>query len=211
MDYVDVLRDAGVIPVITINDASKAPYVAEALANGGINCAEITFRTAAAAEAIDLISKTIKDFYVAAGTVLTKTQLEDAVRYGAKLIVAPGYNKELLDYSKELRVPFIPGVATPSEIDAALYNGFDILKLFPAEAMGGVKYLKAVSAPYHMVKFMPTGGISPDNLKDYLSLKQVVCCGGSWIAPAKLIDACDYGSITRLAIEASQIVKEAKQ
>lgn len=211
MDYVDVLRDAGVIPVITINDASKAPYVAEALANGGINCAEITFRTAAAAEAIDLISKTIKDFYVAAGTVLTKTQLEDAVRYGAKLIVAPGYNKELLDYSKELRVPFIPGVATPSEIDAALYNGFDILKFFPAEAMGGVKYLKAVSAPYHMVKFMPTGGISPDNLKDYLSLKQVVCCGGSWIAPAKLIDACDYGSITRLAKEASQIVKEARQ
>ncbi len=209
MEYFDLLKNAGVIPVITINDANKAPFLAEALLKGGINCAEITFRTAEAGEAIKLITKSFKDFFVAAGTVLTKDQADRAKDAGAKLFVAPGYNPELLDYCEKIGIPFIPGVATPSEIGVALYKGFGFLKLFPAEALGGVKYLKAVSAPYNTVKFMPTGGISLENLKDYLSLKQVVCCGGSWIAPAKLIDAGDFKKITENAAEAMAAVKEA--
>ena len=209
MDCLESLKNAGVIPVITINDAKKAPYVAEALMKGGINCAEITFRTSEAGEAIRLITKTYKDFFVAAGTVLTKDQADAAKAYGAKLFVAPGYNQELLDYCAKIGVPFIPGVATPAEIGVALYKGFSVLKLFPAEGLGGVKYLKAVSAPYNTVMFMPTGGISLENLKDYLSMKQVLCCGGSWIAPAKLIDAEDYETITKNAFEAMAVVKEA--
>ncbi|MCR5694985.1 MAG: bifunctional 4-hydroxy-2-oxoglutarate aldolase/2-dehydro-3-deoxy-phosphogluconate aldolase [Clostridia bacterium] len=208
---VEKMRKIGVIPVVTINDPQKAPYLAEALAEGGIDCAEITFRTSGASDAIKLISKANKDFFVAAGTVLTVKQADEAVQAGAKLVVAPGFNPGIVSHCKDdLGVPVIPGVATPSEIDSAYSMGLDFVKFFPAEAMGGVKYLKAVSAPYHMMKYMPTGGISPENLKDYLGMKQVVCCGGSWIASAKLIDEGDFAGITKRAKEAMMIVNEVR-
>ena len=210
-ELISYLEKTGLIPVVTINDPAKAPYLAEALQNGGINCAEITFRTDAAYEAIKHITRTGSDFFAAAGTVLTTEQADKAADAGAKLMVAPGFNRYVFTYSRDtLGVPFIPGVATPSEIDLVYSLDQKIVKFFPAEAMGGIKYIKAVSAPYNMMKFMPTGGISPENLGDYLKLKQVVCCGGSWIAPKDLIEAKDFGEITKRAAEAVRIVKEVR-
>ncbi len=211
MNYTDFLKEQGIVPVITINDSNKAPYVAEALAEGGITCAEITFRTAAAAEAIKLVSKTHSDFFLAAGTVLTVEQAALAAESGAKLLVAPGCDPEIDDWCVKNNMPYVPGAATPTEIGTLLSRGHELIKLFPAEALGGIKYLKAVSAPFNMIKFMPTGGVSTGNLKDYLALKQVLCCGGSWIAPAKLIDEGNFAEIRRLSAEARSIVKEVQR
>ncbi len=204
-----VLREFGVLPVVKIENADDAQSLAEALIRGGLPCAEITFRTDAAEEAIRKIKEKYPDFFVAAGTVLTVENVKKAVQAGASLIVAPAFNPEIVNYCLENNIPVIPGVATPSEIDAAYTAGLETVKFFPAEAMGGLKYLKAVAAPYFMMKFMPTGGINVNNLKDYLGFGKVVCCGGSWIAPSGMIASHDFESITKLAAEAVAAVKEA--
>ena len=201
----------GVIPVIKIDDAKDAVPLANALKNGGICAAEITFRTAAAANAIKEIATDFPDFLIAAGTVLTPKQADQAIEAGATLIVTPGFNPVVVNHCLEKSYPIIPGVCTPGEIENAMSFGLRYLKFFPAEAMGGVKTIKAVSAPYSMIRFMPTGGINKNNLADYLSCKSVFACGGSFMVPSDLISAGKFDEIEKLTLEAAELVKEIRK
>lgn len=170
--------------------------------------AEETFRTDAAEEAIRRIKVEVPDVCVCAGTVLNVKTAERAVKAGASAIISPGTNPEVVHWCIAHRVPVIPGCATPTEVEACMRMGLDFVKLFPAEVVGGVKMLKALSGPYGNMKFMPTGGISAQNAAEYLALPNVLCCGGSWMVPGKLLDAGDFDAIEALAREAAQIVKK---
>jgi len=192
----DEISKIGIVPVIVIENADDAAPLAKALWDGGLPCAEVTFRTAAAAQAIKNITEANPRMLVGAGTVLTVAQVDQAVEAGAKFIVAPGLNPTVVSYCVEKGIPVIPGCSTPSEIEQAMSLGLSVVKFFPAEACGGVKMLKAMSAPYGKVKFMPTGGINADNLSSYLDLPQVVACGGSWMVDKKLIAAGAFDEIT---------------
>ncbi len=185
----DRIRSLRLVPVIVIDDADDAVSLARALAAGGLPCAEVTFRTAQAGQALERISAECPEVLVGAGTVLTPAQAASARKAGAKFIVAPGFGPAVVDYCLEHDIPVFPGVATPTEIEAALTKGLSVMKFFPAEPLGGVNYLKAMSAPYGKIEFMPTGGISPANVGSYLALKNVVACGGSWMAPQDWIAA----------------------
>lgn len=202
------LHSIGVIPVIKINDAEKAAPLARALRDGGLPAAEVTFRTAAAAEAIRRIKAELPEVCVCAGTVLTVETAKEAVAAGAEAIISPGTNPEVVRWCMENRVPVIPGCATPTEVEACMRMGLDFVKLFPAEVVGGVKMLKALSGPYGGMAFMPTGGISPENAGQYLALKNVVCCGGSWMVPEKLLDSDDFAAIEELARKAAALVRK---
>ena len=205
------IQALGVVPVVAIENATDAPQLGRALVAGGLSCAEITFRTTAAPEAIRLMAAECPDVLVGAGTVLTVAQAETAVAYGAKFIVTPGFDDAVVDWCIANQVPVTPGVMTPTEINLALNKGLNVLKFFPAEAAGGVKTLTAVGGPYGDVKFIPTGGISPNNLRDYLSLPSVLACGGSWLVKKPLISGGEFETITRLAQEAVAIVKEVRE
>ena len=196
------LRAMGVVPVITIRDARAAVDLGAALVRGGLPIAEITFRTDAAAEAIRVLRDRFPDFLVGAGTVLDLPTLDRAVGAGASFVVAPGFNPAVVDRCLELGVPVIPGVSSPTDIEAALGRGLDLLKFFPAEAAGGVDFLKAVSGPYRGVSFMPTGGITRDNLPRYLSQPFVAACGGSWIANENTIADGRFDEIAVIAAQA---------
>ena len=193
------------VPVIVINDVSKAVPLAKALYDGGLPCAEITFRTTQAADAIRAIADELPDMLLGAGTVLTTAQVDKAVASGAKYIVAPGLNPEVVKYCQSLNVPMLPGVVTPSEVEQGLALGLGALKFFPAEAAGGVNMLKSLAGPYGGVKFMPTGGITQNNLKDYLAIKNVFACGGSWMVKDELIVSGNFAQITELTREAVNI------
>jgi len=193
------------VPVIVIKDASKAVSLAKALYDGGLPCAEVTLRTPQAADAIRAIADAMPDMLLGAGTVLTPAQVDKALDAGAKYIVAPGLNPDVVRYCQSKNVPVLPGVCTPSEVEQGLALGLSALKFFPAEAAGGVNMLKSLSGPYGDVKFMPTGGITQNNLKDYLSVKSVFACGGSWMVKDDLIDANDFATITKLTKEAVNI------
>lgn len=208
MDVISKLKEFKVIPVVTIKSVDKAVPLAKALVDGGLPCAEVTFRTEGADKCIASIAKEYPDMFIGAGTVLTVEQADRAIESGAKFIVAPGFNKEVVEHCFNKGVPMIPGVCTPTEIEAALSIGLNCLKFFPAEAAGGVKMIKSLSAPYSMVSFMPTGGVSPDNIASYLACKSVICCGGSWMTPNDMIDAGDFDGITKLVAEAVALVKE---
>ncbi len=208
MDVIAKLKEFKVIPVVTIKSLDKAVPLAKALIDGGLPCAEVTFRTEGADKCIAAIAKEYPDMFIGAGTVLTVEQADRAIESGAKFIVAPGFNREVVEHCFKKGVPMIPGVCTPTEIEAALSIGLNCLKFFPAEAAGGVKMIKALSAPYGMVSFMPTGGVSPDNIASYLACKSVICCGGSWMTPNDKIDAGDFDGITKLVAEAVALVKE---
>lgn len=188
-----------VIPVIVIDDANDAEPLAEALIQGGLNIIEVTFRTAAAADAIERIAKAFPEMIVGAGTVVTPEQAKRAIDAGSKFGLAPGTDPETIAYFKEQGVPFIPGVMTPSDIQAAVKAGCQHLKFFPAGAAGGPKLLKAMSAPYANlgVKFCPTGGVSLENMLDYLAMPEVFAIGGSWLASKAQIAAKDWGVITQ--------------
>jgi 2-dehydro-3-deoxyphosphogluconate aldolase/(4S)-4-hydroxy-2-oxoglutarate aldolase len=201
---VDRLRALRVVPVIVIDSPRDALPLAAALADGGLPCAEITFRTPAAVEALALIARDRPDFLVGAGTVLTPQQADLAKRSGAAFAVAPGTNPRVVAHCADIGLPFYPGVATPSDLEAALELGARTVKLFPAEPLGGVKYLKALAAPYGEVSFMPTGGITRDTLADYLGISRVVACGGSWMAPVDWIAA---GSFERIRDETRRVVE----
>ncbi len=201
---------AGVVPVVKIDDSKDAVALAAALRYGGLNCAEITFRTSAAEESIKLISEKFPDMLIAAGTVLTPEQADKAMNAGAKFIVSPGLNPEVVEHCKKKGYPIIPGVCTPTEIEKALSLGLTYLKFFPAEAAGGVKMIKSLAAPYTMVKFMPTGGINTSNLKDYLACKAIFACGGSWMVPSDKIASGDFDEIENLTKEAVKLLKEIK-
>ena len=178
------LRRLRVVPVLVIDEPDAAEPLAAALMEGGLPCAEVTLRTPAALEALRRMAQAQPDLLVGAGTVLTARQAADARAAGAKFIVAPGLNERVVDYCLDQSVPIYPGVCTPTEIECALQLGLRTLKFFPAEAMGGLKFLKAIAAPYGQVEFMPTGGIDRAKLADYLAFDRVVACGGSWMAPA---------------------------
>ena len=181
------MRALHVVPVIIIDDPTKALALAGALAEGGLPCAEITFRTAGAVGALTLIAKARPDFLIGAGTVLTTTQADVALGAGAHFAVAPGMNPRVVEHCLKIGLPMFPGVCTPSEVEAALQLGMNTVKFFPAEPAGGIRYLKAIAAPYTDLQFIPTGGITRDSLGDYLSFRRVVACGGSWMAPAEWI------------------------
>lgn len=206
----EALSRIGVVPVITIDRPQDAVPLARALLNGGIGCAEITFRTASAEEAIQRISGECHEMLVGAGTVLTVQQAEQAIRAGAQYIVAPGFDAAVVDWCQEHGVPVLPGVATPTEINMALARGVKLLKFFPSEEIGGVRMLKALHAPYQEVQFIPTGGIKAHNLAEYLALPNVVACGGSWMATGSMISEGKFDEIARLSREARAIVHRAR-
>ncbi len=207
MDVVETLKKVGVIPVIVIEDASKAVPLAKALVDGGLNVLEVTFRTAAAAESIAAIRREVPEAIVGAGTVITPEMAKAAKDAGAVFGVAPGFDPAVMAAAKEIGLPFIPGIATASELSQALTAGAPMVKFFPAEAAGGVKMIKNLLGAFRFtgVKFMPTGGINLSNIKDYFAVPEVVACGGTWIVPKDAVASGDWATITRLAKEASAI------
>jgi 2-dehydro-3-deoxyphosphogluconate aldolase / (4S)-4-hydroxy-2-oxoglutarate aldolase len=201
---VDRLRALRVVPVIVIDSPRDAIPLAAALAEGGLPCAEVTFRTPAAVEALALIARERPDFLIGAGTVLTPRQADRARESGAHFAVAPGTNRRVIEHCRSIGLPFYPGIATPSDLEAALELDVRTVKLFPAEPLGGVKYLTAIAAPYGDVEFMPTGGVSRDTLAGYLAVPRVVACGGSWMAPSDWIAA---GAFDRIRHETRRVVE----
>ncbi len=195
-------HDIGLVPVVKIDDAEKAVPLAKALIDGGIPCAEITFRTDAAEEAIKRVSKAYPEMLVGAGTVINPQLAEKAVAAGAKFIVSAGLNAETVKWCLSHNIPVVPGVCTPSEIELGLSLGLDVLKFFPAEASGGVAMLKDFSGPFSQVRFMTTGGININNLPDYAKASNVLAIGGSWMVKADLINGEKWDEITRLCKEA---------
>ena len=204
------LEEYGVVPVVVLKDTKDAIPLADALMEGGLSCAEVTFRTDAAEESIRLMSEKYPEMLVGAGTVLTIEQVDRAVNAGAKFIVSPGFDAEIVDYCLAKNIPVFPGCITPSEVAQAVKRGLKVIKFFPAEQAGGVAMIKAMGAPYGMVKFMPTGGISAKNLADYLSCSNIVCCGGSWMVKGDLIADGKFDEITALTKEAVELVKSIR-
>ncbi len=200
------IGDYGVVPVIAIHDAANAELLGEALCAGGLPCAEVTFRTAAAEESIRRLARAFPRMLVGAGTVLTVEQAAQAAAAGARFIVSPGLNPVVVKYCLERGLPVIPGVSSPTEIETALGLGLTVVKFFPAESLGGVAALKAMSAPYGMLSFIPTGGISAENIGSYLAFPKVLACGGSWMVKPELIDTRNFVEITRLTREAVRAV-----
>ena len=199
---VPIMAGQPVIPVIVIDDAGRAVSLARALAAGGLPAIEITLRTDAALDAIAAIAAAVPEAVVGAGTALGPAQYEAAARAGARFVVSPGFTPDLAE-AAEGGVPLLPGCATPSEIMAALEEGYTHLKFFPAEQAGGHSYLKALASPFAAVRFCPTGGVSAGNAGDYLALPNVLCVGGSWVAPKEAVDAGDWDRITALARQAA--------
>jgi 2-dehydro-3-deoxyphosphogluconate aldolase / (4S)-4-hydroxy-2-oxoglutarate aldolase len=204
---IEVCRQHRLVPVIAINDADAAPELAAALASGGLPLIEITLRTAAAPAAMSKIAGANTKVTIIAGTVTTPDQVKLAVDSGAEMIISPGLNTRVVEHCLKHDIPVLPGVCTPTEIETARNYGLKYLKFFPAEAYGGVKTLRALADVYGAFGFMPTGGVNAQNLGEYLKLPIVVACGGSWMAPADLINQRRFGEITQLVAQAVSAVK----
>lgn len=200
-----------VVPVVVLDDADDAAPLAEALIKGGLPCAEVTFRTEAAEESIRIMNKKYPDMLVGAGTVLTTEQVDRAVAAGAKFIVSPGFDPEIVDYCMEKNIPVFPGCVSPSEVAQAVKCGLKVVKFFPAEQAGGLAMLKAMAAPYTMLKFMPTGGINTKNLKEYLGFSKILCCGGSWMVKGDMIKNKEFDKITEMTREATELAAAARR
>ena len=200
----------GIIPVVVLDDAKDAAPLAKVLCENGLPCAEVTFRTAAAEEAIKIMSREFPDMLVGAGTVLTTEQADKAINAGAKFIVAPGLNPKIVQHCLDQSVPVTPGTQTPSEMEKALELGLKVVKFFPAEPAGGLNMIKAVAAAYVDLKFMPTGGINAKNVRDYLAYNKIIACGGSWMVKKDLIAAGEWDKIGAMVREAADIVKEIR-
>ena len=207
MRAIDVMKISPIVPVIALERADDALALAEALLEGGIAIMEITLRTEAGLKAIEAVSKSLPQMHVGAGTVLNTLDFKSAVDHGAQFVFSPGISKELMLTSQELEIALIPGVATASEVMLAQNNGFDCCKLFPATVAGGTQALKAFSGPFASMRFCPTGGVSLNNLNDFLSLENVLCVGGSWIVPKEAIAEKNFQKITTLCKEAMQAVR----
>ena len=192
------IEKIGIVPVVVLNDAKDAEPLAKALCNGGLPCAEVTFRTAAAEESIRIMSEKYPEMLVGAGTVLTTEQVDRAVAAGAKFIVSPGLNPKVVQYCLDKNIPVTPGTQTPSEMEQALEMGLDVVKFFPAEPAGGLKMIKAVAAPYTTLKFMPTGGINLENVEEYLKYDRILACGGSWMVKGDLVSAGKFDEIEKM-------------
>ena len=200
----------GVVPVVVLEDAKDAAPLAKALVEGGLPCAEVTFRTDAAEESIKIMTSEYQDMFVGAGTVLTIEQVDRAVAAGAKFIVSPGFDPEIVDYCLSKEIPVFPGCITPSEVAQAVKRGLKVVKFFPAEQFGGVATIKAMAAPYVGLKFMPTGGVSAKNLESYLSCDKIVACGGSWMVKGDLVKAGKFDEIKAMTEEAVKLVAEIR-
>ena len=196
------LGEARILPVVELDTSEAALPLAKALMAGGLPVAEITFRSEAAADSIGILRERIPEMLVGAGTVLNIEQVELAHRAGSRFVVTPGFNPAVVEACLETGLPVLPGINNPTGVERALGFGLDAVKFFPAEASGGVPFLKALSGPYPFVRFVPTGGIGPDNLGNYLALPNVLACGGSWIVSPALVRASRFDEVARLAGEA---------
>ena len=207
----EILKKIGelrLVPVVKIEDSRNALPLGQALRDGNLPIAEITYRTDAAEEAIRILTAELPEILVGAGTVLTMDQVKSAVGAGARFVVAPGFNPKVVDYCLEHNITIIPGVNNPSQIERALESRIEVVKFFPAEASGGIPFLKAVAAPYSGIQFLPTGGINLQNMMSYLSFSRVIACGGSWMVKSDLISAGKFQDIKRLSREAVDTIKE---
>lgn len=209
-DFQEKIEKIGVIPVIVIDEAKNAEPLAEALVAGGLPCAEITFRTQAAEESIRIMTQKYPEMIVGAGTVLNVEQVERAMNAGARFIVCPGFDSKVVDYCLERKIPVLPGCVTPSEIMQAIACGLKMVKFFPAVQFGGVAMIKALAAPYNEMKFVPTGGVNKENLKEFLSYKAVAACGGSWMVKREWIQNGEFDRIRSLVIEAAKLKGEIR-
>ncbi len=205
------IEKLGIVPVVVLNNAKDALPLAKALTEGGLPCAEITFRTEAAEESIRQMATEYPEMLVGAGTVLTIEQVDRAVSAGAKFIVSPGFDPEIVDYCLSKEIPVFPGCITPSEVAQAVKRGLKVVKFFPAEQFGGAAAIKALAAPYTMMRFMPTGGVSAKNLKDYLSCDKIIACGGSWMVKGDLIEAGEFDKICQMTKEAVALADEIRK
>ena len=204
------IESFGVVPVVVLNDAKDAAPLAKALCEGGLPCAEVTFRTEAAEESIRIMATEFPEMVIGAGTVLTIDQVDRAVGAGAKFIVSPGFDPEIVDYCISKNIPVLPGCITPSEVTQAVKRGLEVVKFFPAEQFGGVATIKALAAPFTSVRFMPTGGISAKNLADYLGFKKIIACGGSWMVKGDMVAAGEFDKIKEMTAEAVALVKDIR-
>ena len=209
MDIAEKFQKIGVVPVVVLEDVKDAVPLAKALVEGGLPCAEVTFRTEAAEESIRLMAEQFPDMLVGAGTVLTKEQVDAAA--GAKFIVSPGFDPEIVDYCLKKEIPVYPGCVSPSEVAQAVKRGLKVVKFFPAEPAGGLPMIKAMAAPYVGLKFMPTGGINAKNLEEYLSCDKIICSGGSWMVKGDLVKAGEFDKIKELTAEARKLVDSIRK
>lgn len=198
------IQKIGIVPVVVLDDAKDAAPLAKALCEGGLPCAEVTFRTAAAEESIRIMAKEFPEMLVGAGTVLTTEQVDRAVNAGAKFIVSPGLNPTVVKYCVDKGIPVTPGTSNPSDVEAAISLGLDVVKFFPAEQAGGLNMIKAMAAPYTQMMFMPTGGINAKNINSYLAFDKILACGGSWMVKKELVAAGEFDKIRDLTKEAVQ-------
>lgn len=209
-EWIDRLRALRVMPVIQIENAADAVPLAKVLVENGLPAAEITFRTAAAAESIRLIRAAYPQIVLCAGTVLTTEQVDAAIAAGADFVISPGFNPTTVKYCLANNIKMIPGVNNPSLVEQALELGVSALKFFPAEASGGINMLKSLVGPYSQIQLMPTGGVTPLNLRDYLAIPQVIACGGTWIAPTSAITQHDWDLIAANVREVCAMITQAK-
>ncbi|MDU1414143.1 MAG: bifunctional 4-hydroxy-2-oxoglutarate aldolase/2-dehydro-3-deoxy-phosphogluconate aldolase [Clostridium sp.] len=203
-EVLEKVQKLGIVPVVVLNDAKDAKPLAKALCEGGLPCAEVTFRTDAAEESIRIMATEYPEMLVGAGTVLTIDQVDRAVAAGAKFIVSPGLNPKIVKYCVEKGIPITPGTSNPSDVEMAIELGLEVVKFFPAEAAGGIKMIKSMAAPYVNMKFMPTGGISAKNINEYLAFDKIIACGGSWMVKNDLVEAGEFDKIKEMTREAVQ-------
>ncbi|HIT90455.1 MAG TPA: bifunctional 4-hydroxy-2-oxoglutarate aldolase/2-dehydro-3-deoxy-phosphogluconate aldolase [Candidatus Merdenecus merdavium] len=209
-EVLERIQKMGIVPVVVLDDVKDAEPLAAALCKGGLPCAEVTFRTEAAEESIRIMKEKYPEMLIGAGTVLTIEQVDKAVNAGAEFIVSPGYDPEVVEYCIKKDIPVTPGVVTPSEVTQAVKAGLKVVKLFPAEQVGGLPLIKALAAPFPMLKFMPTGGINSENVKEYLKCDSIFACGGSWMVKGTLVKEKKMDEIATLAAQAVEIVKEIR-
>lgn len=210
MSILEKVASTGVVPVVVLESADDAVPLAKALIDGGLPCAEVTFRTAAAEESIRRMTEAYPDMFVGAGTILSIEQVDKAVAAGSQFIVTPGFDPEVVDYCLEKNIPVFPGCVTPTEITQAVKRGLKLIKFFPASSFGGVGTINALAGPFVGLKVMPTGGVNAKNLEEFLNCKHIVACGGSWMVKGDLIKAGDFQKIEELTREAVELVKEIR-
>ena len=199
-----------ILPVVVLEDAKDAKPLAKALCAGGLPCAEVTFRTAAAKECISIMRKEFPEMLVGAGTVLTVEQVDEALEAGAQFIISPGFDEDVVKHCIEKNVPVTPGTCTPSDVQKCYKLGLDVVKFFPAEAAGGLKMIKSIAAPYTQMKFIPTGGINANNMKDYLEYDRILAIGGSWMVKGDLVAEGKFDEIKSLVEEAVELVAKIR-
>ena len=204
------IREIGIVPVIKLDDAAKAAPLAKALSEGGLPCAEVTFRTECAADAIRAMKEACPEMLVGAGTVLTTQQVDSAMEAGSEFIVSPGLNPDIVKYCVDRDIPVFPGCANPSDVEQAIKYGLRVVKFFPAEAMGGLKTISAMAPVYSQICFMPTGGINASNVCDYLKNDRIIACGGTWMVKPSLFADGDFSRVEELAREAAEIVRSVR-